>query len=252
MTRIGLLGCGNIGRIIAKYRPATPCVAVYDRFPERAGALAESLDARACARFEDFIAMDFELLVEAASIEAVRAYAEPALRNGKDLVMLSVGALADADFRQRLVRIANERRRRIRIPSGALFGLDNLKIGRISRLDQLVMRTRKPPRSLGLEVSEPTCLFRGDASECVRRFPKNVNVAVTVSLAAGRPIQVELWADPALTRNTHEVIVDGEFGEADLRVSNLPSPDNPATSYLAALSILTLLDDLDNPLVVGT
>ena len=37
-----------------------------------------------------------------------------------------------------------------------------------------------------------------------------------------------------------------------IRVSNIPSPDNPATSYLAALSILTLLRDLEDPLVVGT
>jgi predicted dinucleotide-utilizing enzyme len=34
-------------------------------------------------------------------------------------------------------------------------------------------------------------------------------------------------------------------------VSNLPSPDNPATSYLAALSILSLLNQMDDPLVIG-
>lgn len=44
----------------------------------------------------------------------------------------------------------------------------------------------------------------------------------------------------------------GEFGKVDIRVVNVPCPDNPATSYLAALSIITLLNDLDNPLVIGT
>jgi predicted dinucleotide-utilizing enzyme len=53
-------------------------------------------------------------------------------------------------------------------------------------------------------------------------------------------------------RNIHEVFVEGEFGDIYIRVSNVPSPDNPATSYMAALSILALLRNLENPLVVGT
>ncbi len=45
---------------------------------------------------------------------------------------------------------------------------------------------------------------------------------------------------------------EGVFGDIYIRVNNLPSPDNPATSYLAALSILSLLNNLEEPLVVGT
>ncbi|MCJ7794380.1 MAG: DUF108 domain-containing protein, partial [Methanoregulaceae archaeon] len=67
-----------------------------------------------------------------------------------------------------------------------------------------------------------------------------------------RDVDVELWVDPAVDRNVHEVIMEGDFGEADIRVTNLPSPDNPATSYLAALSILSLLKGLEDPIIVGT
>jgi predicted dinucleotide-utilizing enzyme len=95
-------------------------------------------------------------------------------------------------------------------------------------------------------------IFRGKANECIKEFPKNVNVSVALSLAAGREVDVELWADPDVDRNVHEIIAEGEFGDAYIRVRNTPSPDNPATSYLAALSILTLLRDMDDPLVVGT
>jgi aspartate dehydrogenase len=35
-------------------------------------------------------------------------------------------------------------------------------------------------------------------------------------------------------------------------VTNVPSPGNPATSYLAALSILSLLNNLSDPITVGT
>jgi len=58
--------------------------------------------------------------------------------------------------------------------------------------------------------------------------------------------------DPTVDRNVHELFIEGAFGETYIRVTNVPSLDNPETSYLAALSILSLLDDLDNPIAVGT
>ena len=72
------------------------------------------------------------------------------------------------------------------------------------------------------------------------------------SVSAGQDADVELWVDPAVDRNIHEITIEGDFGNAYIRVRNLPSPDNPATSYLAALSILTLLKNLDSPMKIGT
>jgi len=95
-------------------------------------------------------------------------------------------------------------------------------------------------------------VFQGKAHECIKEFPRNVNVSIALSLAAGRDADVELYADPSVSRNVHEIEAEGDFGEIYIRVSNVPSLDNPATSYLAALSILTLLRNLDSPLVVGT
>ena len=103
-----------------------------------------------------------------------------------------------------------------------------------------------------VSVSERTLLFKGNDAACIEAYPTNVNVAVALSLAANRPVEVELWADPDIEANQHEVLVEGEFGRATLSIVNLPSPDNPATSYLAALSVLTLIADLDQPLIVGT
>ena len=250
--RVGLLGCGNIGGIIAHHPPAVRFAATCDYLPQRADKVAARLGAQSYSRFEEFIAADFDLVVEAASVQALRDHGEAILSAGKDLIALSVGALAVSDLRDRMRALARERGRRIRIPSGALFGLDNLKIGRISRLDELVLRTTKPPRSIDPTLTKRTLLFRGSARDCIRHYPKNVNVAVALSLAANKEVEVELWADPAVTQNTHEVLARGEFGDLTLRVANVPCPDNPATSYLAALSVLTLLEDLDEPLAVGT
>jgi aspartate dehydrogenase len=148
---------------------------------------------------------------------------------------------------------ARRYRRRVYVPSGAVFGLDNLKVARVAPLERLLLRTTKHPASLGLGPDEQRhCLFKGSAADAVRRFPKNINVSAALGLATGIEPRVELWVDPEATTNRHEIEASGDFGTVTIRTDNLPSPDNPATSYLAALSVLTLLKDLDDPLQVGT
>lgn len=252
MVSIGLLGCGNIGHVIAGSGAGIDIRALYDRIPEKAMELAELCGAPAFTDFSRFIQNDFDLVVEAASVEAVQEYAEKALLQGKDLVILSAGALADPDFRTQLVDTARAQKRKIYIPSGAIAGLDNLKVGQIVGMDTLMLRTTKSPSSLQMKTNQRRLIFQGKAHDCIREFPRNINVAVALSLAAGRDAEVEIWVDPATERNIHEVYARGPFGEITIKVSNVPSPDNPATSYLAALSILSLLKNLDNPLVIGT
>lgn len=250
--RVGLLGCGTIGRLIASRADGFAVTAFYDQAPGRARALAEAAGGTARDSFEAFAAADLDLVVEAASAGAVRAHGEAVLHAGKDLVVLSVGAFADPMLLERVRVAAIASGRRVHVPSGAVMGLDNLKVGRIGGIDRVLLRTTKSPASLGLEARERTLVFRGTADDCVRAFPKNINVSVALALAAGREVEVELWADPAADRNTHEIFAEGPFGDAYLRIRNVPSPGNPATSYLAALSALTLLRDLGDPIVVGT
>ena len=252
MIKIGLLGCSNVGRIIATRAESIQVVAVFDIIPGRAEELAALCRARPYTDFDAFMREDFSIVVEAASVDAVKLYGEAVLRSGRDIAVLSGGALADEEFRERLVETARAAGRKIRIPSGAIIGLDNLKIGQVSPPRRLLLRTTKPPASLGLSVAAPTEVFKGLAHDCKKQYPKNINVAVALGLAAGRDADVELRVDPAAERNIHEIFAEGDFGEIYIQVRNVPSPDNPATSYMAALSILTLLKNLDNPLVVGT
>jgi aspartate dehydrogenase len=252
MITIGLLGCGNVGHILAKHREEITIVALHDSVHSRAEELSRVIGIPAYETFEEFLSADFDIVVEAASVEAVKQYAETILAHGKDLVVLSVGALADDTFRKRLSRLAASLGRKVYIPSGAIIGLDNLKIGQIARIDRLMLRTTKNPRSLGIEADRKMLIFKGKANDCIKQFPKNINVAVALELAAGREAEVELWVDPDVDRNIHEVLVEGEFGEITICVRNMPSPENPATSYLAALSILTLLRNLENPIKIGT
>lgn len=251
MVRIGLVGCGNVGRIIASHQDGFTVVAVFDQLADHAAELALQTGADPYSDFDSFLSADFDICVEAASIAAVRAYALKIIERGKDMVILSVGALADKAFREDVLSVAGKMHRRIHIPSGAIMGLDNLKIGQISHIDSILLRTTKSPESLGMDVNTRTLAFMGKAHDCVKQFPKNINVSVAISLAADHDVDVELWADPAVDKNIHEIFVTGEFGESYTRITNLPSPDNPSTSYLAALSVLSLLKNIENPLVIG-
>jgi len=252
MIRIGLIGCGNIGHIIAKYQDKFEILALFDIVPEKSRELAQVCGGVAYDDFGAFISAEFDIVVEAASVKAVRLFGERVLNHNKDLVIMSVGALSDKAFLASLTDSAKKNQRKIYIPSGAIMGLDNIKAGQITGIDRLLLRTTKSPGSLGLEANERRLVFSGKSNECIKEFPKNVNVSVALGLAAGTDADVELWVDPGVDRNIHEIFVEGEFGDAYIKVRNVPSPDNAATSYLAALSILTLLRNLENPLVIGT
>jgi aspartate dehydrogenase len=254
MPRIGIIGCGNIAGLIAAHgEDYAEIAACFDIDPPRMQAFGRRTNAQVSGDIETLLACDFPVLVEAASIQAVRDHLLPALFCGKDVVVLSVGALLDKAFQDEVRAEALRLGRRVYVPSGAVFGLDNLKVARVAPLDRLVLRTTKHPRALGLSPEESRrCLFRGPATEAVRQFPKNINVSAAIGLATGIEPDVELWADPDASSNQHEIEASGAFGSVSIRADNLPSPDNPATSYLAALSVLTLLKDLDDPLQVGT
>ncbi|UUX91505.1 aspartate dehydrogenase [Methanoplanus endosymbiosus] len=252
MIRVGLLGCGNVAEVIAKDNIGFEISALYDMDIRHAKHLSELTGAPAFENFEEFLSSDFDIVVEAASVSAVLTHAESVLTSGKDMIILSVGAFADPEFSANIKETANKFKRTVRIPSGAIMGLDNLKIGQISDMKRLLLRTTKNPRSLGIETDEKILLFSGRADECIKKYPKNINVAVALEIASGHEVDVELWADPEADRNTHEIFAEGEFGEFYLRIKNNPCPDNPATSYLAALSVITLLKNLEEPIKIGT
>ncbi|XBS70337.1 aspartate dehydrogenase [Acerihabitans sp. KWT182] len=112
-----------------------------------------------------------------------------------------------------------------------------------------VTRGRKPPRSwkgsaaeqaIDLDnITEATVIFEGTATESSLRYPKNANVTAAVALSGigFNDTHVQLIADPAVDKNIHEIHAKGSFGEMFVRLSNNSLPDNPKTSWLAALSI---------------
>ncbi len=254
LVRVGLLGCGNIAGILAAHGAGVlDIVACHDIDMSRTDAYARRTDARACRDLTELLQADFNMLLEAASIDAARDSLLPALEAGKDVIVLSVGALYDAGFLAEVRQVAARAGRRVHVPSGAIVGLDNLRVARLVGMQSLALKSSKPPRALGLDDSVGRkCVFSGKASEAVLRFPKNINISAALGLATGMEPDVEIWADPSLSSNRHEITATGDFGSVTIVADNQPSPENPATSYLAALSVLGLVKRLGDPLQVGS
>jgi aspartate dehydrogenase len=189
--------------------------------------VAESVD--------DMIRHNPVVIVEAASQQAVRDYSGKILSAGIDLVVMSVGALLDLDLDMG----------RVHVPSGAIGGLDAVRSAALAGIDGVVLTSRKNPRALDRSEREEKVIFDGFAEEAVKLFPKEMNVAATLSLAA-RParVRVKVVSDPKVNRNVHEIHVAWKHGEMLFRFSNDPHPDNPKTSALAAWSAISLLKDI--------
>jgi aspartate dehydrogenase len=128
------------------------------------------------------------------------------------------------------------------------------------------MITRKPPAGLegapylrehNIPVAGLTTavkVFDGSARDGARGFPANVNVAAALSLAGIGPdrTRLEIWADPAVERNTHRIEVDADTARFSMMIENVPSAENPRTGRITALSTLAALRGLVSELKVGT
>jgi aspartate dehydrogenase len=254
-VKILLVGCGAIGSVVARESVKMrhiDALHLFDTDGKRAESLAREVGGDVVSLEEGFA--DADLVIEAASQSALREVGPVALAAGCDLLVMSVGGLLDEALFGRLRANAEKSGARILVPSGAVGGLDALRAASRSGFAALTLTTAKPPDGLGLgaeEIHDPVLLFEGSASEAVQRFPKNVNVAAAITVAAGRQPTVRVVADPSLRRNTHTIEASGPFGRMVLRFENEPFPENPATSYLAALAAVAVVAGLGQTLRFG-
>jgi aspartate dehydrogenase len=265
LRRVGVFGLGTIGRAVARALAAGEAggrlIGATSRDAGRAAAFLRDLPGSPPSLALPALIEGADLIVEAATQAALVEAAPAILEAGRDLVVLSVGALLDhPEWAERAAQHGS----RLHAPSGAIAGLDALKGAAVAgHLDQVAVETRKPPRGLagapgvaGIDldaIREATLVFDGTAREACRAFPANVNVVAAVSLAGLGPdrTRIRVYADPAATRNRHVVVAEGRFGRLRVELENVPS-ENPRTGRLSYLSAIAYLKGLDAPLRVGT
>lgn len=264
-TRIGIAGLGTVGREIARRLGEVPgykLMGVATSNPARAAAFLEQIasTAQLCSFAE--LAELADVVIECAPAELLFEIASPVLSNGKEVIVLSVGALLDhAD----LLDLAKSSGGRITVPTGALLGLDAVGAAAEGCIKAVKIITRKPPAGLAgaphivesridvEDVTEPQLVFSGSAREAGRKFPANLNVAVALALAGVGPdkTEVEVWIDPGVTRNTHLIEVESDSARFSMKMENIPT-ENPRTGRITALSVISLLRKRTSTLSIGS
>ncbi len=267
--RVALVGFGAIGQALAQQLQGDPRLALTQVIvPSASMAVAQQLASLSAPHAKILIALDLrpderpDLVVECAGHTAVDAHVVPALQAGIPCVMASVGALHDAALAQRLESAARQGGTQAQLVAGAIGAIDALAAARLGGLDEVRYVGRKPPLGwMGTpaeqafplaQLTAPQTIFRGSARQAAQDYPKNANVAATVSLA-GLGLdhtQVELIADPGVARNVHTVIAQGAFGRMELTLENQPLAANPKTSALTVYSLARAVRNAASPVVI--
>lgn len=204
-----------------------------------------------------------DIVVEAATAAIFERVALTAIEAGRIFVPASVGALLP---RMHLARLAHSTGARIIVPTGAILGLDAIRAAAEGPVERITLETHKPPLGLAgapylkeagldvLDIDRPTKVFEGNALDAAIGFPANLNVAAALALAGIGPVrtQVEVWADPTVSRNVHIIKVEAEAARFTMSIENEPSSDNPRTGRIVALSMLACLRGLVATLTVGS
>jgi aspartate dehydrogenase len=260
LKKVGLLGCGAIGTEIALAIDSGKINAqlthIYDFDKNKSEILVSKLTKKpAIVENPHLLSSNpVDIVVEAASQDAVRNNALSILQNRRDLMIMSVGALLDESVLDVLLEACIEFKKNIYLPSGAIAGLDAIKSVK-NEINSVTLVTTKNPKSLkGAKffdthtvdvdaIKSPVTIFDGNAKEAVKMFPANINVAALLSIAGlgSEKTKVRIVADPNTDKNTHSIEVTGKFGKITITVENVPDQNNPKTSRLAILSAIECL-----------
>ncbi|MDV0447354.1 L-aspartate dehydrogenase [Methanosarcinaceae archaeon Ag5] len=270
MIKIGVIGCGFIGSQICAAVDsgvvAAELAGIFDFSAEKVESVLQTLQNSSPQKtMPEEMAKSCDLIIECASQEAVLKYAPMILEHGKDMMVLSAGAFQNPDFYAKIQKTAADHNCKVYLPSGAIAGTDGLKSAAIAGIKSVTVTTRKPISGLAgspylaekkinlADITTPTLLFEGKATDAVVAFPKNVNVCATISLCGlgFEKTVVKVIADPTISDNIHELEVFGDFGHMKMTIENKPSPINPKTSYLAALSAISTLKRITDPIQIG-
>ncbi len=265
--KVSIVGLGAIGSVLADRlsRGAVPgieLVAVSTRDVAKATAFSRALAGNVKVAALAELPSVCDLVVECVPAAMLDQVARPMLAVGKKVMVLSVGALLTHPD---LPELASRTGGQIIVPTGALLGLDAVSAAAEGIIYSVRMKTTKPVKGLlgapyleehGIDLSriqQPTKVFEGTAREAAQGFPANLNVAVALSLAGIGPDRtlLEIWADPALDRNTHQIFVEADAASFEMTIRNVPS-ENPKTGRITPLSALAALRKVAAPMRIGT
>ena len=262
--KLAIVGCGKLGEIVAnasinRLLDEYELIGVFSRTIESAERLAEKVNQAKnnddCLVFESLDEMIYhkpDIIVETASIQAMKDLTILALSNGISIITISIGVFADEDFYNEAIHTALKNNTKIYIASGAIGGLDVLQtVTMMGRNPNVTFRTEKGPNSLkntpvydeNLQ-KESREVFSGSAKEAIALFPTKVNVSVAASLASigTENTQVSINSIPNFIGDDHRIEIKNDEVNAIIDVYS-------KRADIAGWSVVRVLQNIVSPIV---
>jgi aspartate dehydrogenase len=191
ITRVGLIGYGQIGAVVRQLIDADPgngmeVVFIHDADPRRLENLPPGL---ALKDLGEFASRRPDLVVEMAHPDVTRQWGAAILEQ-TNYMFISVTALADQGMEEKLLEITKRRGTRAYIPHGGVVGMDALRENR-EVWEEVHVVMKKPPKNVdcaraGVDpdsIVEERVLYDGPTRGICPIFPRNVNTHAAIAYA---------------------------------------------------------------------
>lgn len=257
--KLALLGCGKLSGIVAKalesgLLPEYDLVAaVSGHNKEKAAEFGNKHHCQIFDNVDDLLKLNPDYTVEAASVQAVKDNGEKILSSGSNLVLLSIGALADTDVYEGLKHTAKGSGTRLFIASGAVGGFDILRTAALMGPIKMSIISEKDPQvaanmpleTEGIEdITAKKTIFTGTARQAIEKLPSQMNVAIALALASAGPekTDIEIQAVPGFEGDRYKIQLEGQQVKTDLNIYS-------RTSEVAGWSAVAVLRNIVSPVV---
>lgn len=250
MVKVGVLGCGRLGRIIAEKIskgeiPGCELVGAVGRSMERTEALAADYGCKACATMEELLALKPAFIVEAATAAAVKEHTVACLNAGASVISISTGALSDGAFYEAVEAAARANGTKFYVAPGVIGGLDLAATALVAgNVKGTLTKLHKTPSRIGLPEN-----FHGTTRQAYEMCPAHLNIAVTAGLACGSLDGNDMKLEPSEPGafDGIKLELEGDFGTAYVECRRRPT----GMPSMAAWSALAVLKRASSPIEIG-
>lgn len=257
MKKLGLYGCGKLNWIVAKsYKMGLlsdyEIVGCYSKTKESVDELSKFLEIEPCYSYDELLNRKPEYIAEATNPKATKDVLIKTLESKVNVVLLSIGALADEKYYKEVEMIAKKNNVKIHLASGAICGFQVLQTAKLMNLTKAKLTNTKGPRALSRSSLykpnmeyENEVAFNGSAYEAILNLPTGINVGVATALATMGVHETEILiqTQPGFIGDSQCIDIEcGDEIKAHLDVYS-------RTSDIAGYSVVALLRNLTSSIV---
>ncbi len=257
MKKIVLFGSGKLTKIIVDcYKKGLldgyEIVGCYSKTKEHRDLINKELNVKLIDSFDELINLKPDYLVEATNPSSTKEILEKTLKNKINVILLSIGALADEEYYKYIENIAKENNVKIHLASGAISGFEVLRTAKLMGLTKSSLTNTKGSNRLkgtslykdGMD-EESMVAFEGTAFDAIKNLPTGINVGVATALATQgvHETRIKINAVPNYIGDSQCIDIEcGDKIKAHLDVYS-------KTSDIAGYSVVALLINLNSTIV---